>query len=291
MLIEEFLRYIKVQKNFSSHTLLAYSIDLKQFREFILSEFQSEDLINISHREIRLWINTLATNKLNPNSINRKIACLSRFYKFLQINNNLKLNPVNKISRIKTPQKLPTVIEESKLEEINSLDWEQNMEGFRNKAILELLYTTGIRVSELSGMKFQDLDIHKEQIKVKGKRNKERLVPLLKETRMSIENYLAAKANERISSAYIFCTLNGTQLKAGAIYSIIKKSLTELKVNGKKSPHVLRHSFATHLLNNGADLMSIKELLGHSNLAATQVYTHNTFKKLKSIYSQTHPRA
>jgi integrase/recombinase XerC len=293
MFIERFIRYLQFEKRFSPNTVTAYKKDLYQFSEFIASP--ESDLLEISHQQVRAWIVSLMDQGMEPKSINRKISGLRSFYKFLQREGLVNSSPMIHVKAPKIPKRLPVVITEQKMDSL--LDSENvfgdDFEGLRNRLVLELLYGTGMRLAELVSLSDDDVNIYESQIKVLGKRNKERIIPISKVLAKLIADYQVQKNNQRFSSKALslIVTKEGKAAYPKFIYRIVHSILSFISTQDKKSPHILRHSFATTLLNRGADLNAIKELLGHSSLAATQVYTHNSVEKLKAVYKQAHPKA
>jgi len=228
----------------------------------------------------------------SPKTINRKISTLKSFYKFLLKKGIINYNPLLKVVTPKVPKRLPLFVSENDMQNLlDKIEFENSFEGKRNKLILELFYVSGIRLTELINLKINDIDLENSLVKVLGKRNKERLIPINKTFILNLKSYLNEAKNIRKSNNYVFLTLKGEKIYQKLVYRIVNYYLSIVTTISKKSPHILRHTFATHMLNNGADLNAIKEILGHSSLAATQVYTHNSLKKLKTIYNQAHPRA
>jgi integrase/recombinase XerC len=293
MFIEQFIRYLQFEKRFSSNTVIAYKKDLYQFSEFILSI--EPNLLAISHQQVRAWVVNLMEHGIEPKSINRKISSLRSFYKFLQCEEHIKASPMIHVKAPKIPKRLPVVIVEQKMDALLDANnvFSDDFEGVRNRLILEILYGTGIRLSELIGLSDKDIDSYENQIKVLGKRNKERVIPITKVLAKLISDYQILRNNQNFTqvASSLIVTNEGKAAYPKFIYRIVHSVLSFISTHDKKSPHILRHSFATSLLNRGADLNAIKELLGHSSLAATQVYTHNSVEKLKSIYKQAHPKA
>ena len=289
MLQNKFITYLSSEKRFSEHTIKSYTTDLKQFTSFLSSEFQIIDEINeISFQIIRTWIASLLEKGINPRSVNRKISTLKTYFKFLIREGELIENPMMKVVAPKSKKRLPIFIEEDQIASLlNEVQFEEGFVGQRNKLIIELFYVTGIRLSELINIKISDVDFNNQSIKVLGKRNKERIIPLSSTTINSLNNFI--KNNQK--NHFLFTNLGGMKLYTKLVYRLVNKYIAEISSVNKKSPHILRHTFATHMLNNGADINAIKELLGHANLSATQVYTHNTIEKLKTVYKQAHPRA
>jgi integrase/recombinase XerC len=293
MFIERFIRYLQFEKRFSPNTVIAYKKDLYQFSEFIASP--GSDLLEISHQQVRSWIVSLMDQGMEPKSINRKISSLRSFYKFLQREGLINSSPMIHVKAPKTPKRLPVIITEQKMDSLlDAKDvFSDDFEGIRNRLILELLYGTGMRLAELVGLSNDDVNIYESQIKVLGKRNKERIIPISKVLAKLIADYQVQKNNQKFNfkALSLIVTKEGKAAYPKFIYRIVHSILSFISTQDKKSPHILRHSFATTLLNRGADLNAIKELLGHSSLAATQVYTHNSVEKLKAVYKQAHPKA
>ncbi len=292
---ESFLKYIQYEKRYSNHTLQSYTADLSQFSSFLVLQFEEKDITKATHSMVRSWVVSLMELKEKASTINRKISTLKSLYKYflkMGLNDN---NPTSRLIRPKMEKRLPTFIEEKGMEKLfETFDYnEENTESYRNTLILEMLYSTGIRRSELMNLKQGDIDTYNLQIKVLGKRRKERIIPVTQKL-ISRTNVLIQLNKENAKDAtnqYLFLTNKGEKIYPELIYSITKQHLSHVTTNIKKSPHVLRHSFATHLLNHGAEINAIKELMGHASLASTQVYTHNTIDKLKSIFKQAHPKA
>lgn len=285
-----FLEYLQYEKRFSQHTLLAYAGDLSQFTQYLQETYEIKTVQEITHTVIRSWIVSMMEEKISPRSVNRKITTLKTFYKFLLRQQVVTENPMLKIQSPKTSRRLPVFVEKDNMTELlDRIQFGNDFEGTRNKLIIELFYATGIRLSELINLKRSNVHTGSSQLKVMGKRNKERIVPFNEALKGLIEEYLTYSEVE--SGEYLFVTKTGKKLYEKLVYRIVNKYLSQVTSINKKSPHVLRHTFATHMLNNGADLNSIKELLGHANLSATQIYTHNTVEKLKNVHRQAHPKA
>ena len=285
-----FLEYLQYEKRFSNHTVLAYSNDLAQFSEYLHKTYEIQELQDINHTVIRSWVVSMMDQKMSPRSVNRKITTLKTFYKFLLRQQVVKENPMLKIQSPKTSKRLPVFVEKDNMNALlDTTEFGSNFEGQRNKLLIEVLYATGIRLSEIINLKQANVNLSSAQLKVLGKRNKERIVPFNDALKQLIKTYL--QHPEVKSTDYLFVTKNGKKLYEKFVYRVVNKYLSEVTSIQKKSPHVLRHTFATHMLNNGADLNAIKELLGHANLSATQVYTHNTVEKLKNVHKQAHPKA
>jgi integrase/recombinase XerC len=287
---DNFIQYLQYEKRFSPHTILAYSTDLTQFYNYLNSNYQVNNLHDINHSLIRSWIVSLMEQKVSPRSVNRKITTLKTFYKFLLRQKTVSDNPMLKIQSPKTSKRLPVFVEKEKMDVLlDNIEFGDDEEGIRNKLIIEMFYSTGMRLTELINLKSTNIDLNSNQLKVLGKRNKERIIPFSNELRNKIQQYLEIR--KRKASETLFISAKGKKMYEKFVYRIVNKYLSNVTTIDKKSPHVLRHTFATHMLNNGADLNAIKELLGHANLAATQVYTHNTVEKLKNVHKQAHPKA
>ena len=293
MFIERFIRYLQFEKRFSPHTVTAYKNDLDQFSQYIVA-FQTE-LLNVTHQHVRTWIVSLMDDGIEARTINRKISSLRSFYKFLQREDLIGNSPMIYVRAPKIPKRLPIVITEQKMDILLDAQdvFSNDFQGIRDRLIIELLYGTGMRLSELVNLSDHDINRYEQQIKVLGKRNKERIIPISKPLAKLVGDYQLQKLNQNFDnkSSALIVTNQGNKVYAKFIYRTVNLVLSFISTHDKKSPHILRHSFATSLLNRGADLNAIKELLGHSSLAATQVYTHNSVEKLKSIYKQAHPKA
>lgn len=293
-MVNNFLKYLTQEKRYSLHTLTSYENDLNQFADFLDVRFQKKIEI-ATHNEIRSWILDLRSSKISASSVNRKISCLRSFYKFLLKEEKIELNPCVKIKNLKTPKKLPVTIQKKDL--IALLDHfkaDTSFEGFRNYMMLELFYGSGVRLSELIDLKITQISLYTNQIKVTGKGSKQRIIPITHKLKEDLSVYLKKREEfvrnfERID--YLFLTDKGLKCYPVFIYRVVNSYLKLIRGIDKRSPHVLRHSFATHMLDNGAELNAIKELLGHANLSATQVYTHNSLEKLKKVFEQAHPKA
>ena len=289
-----FLNYIESEKRYSPHTLSAYRNDLDQFFSYIQIQYKLDNEIDIKHTHIRSWIVNLIQEQITPRSINRKLSCLKTYFKFLKKRGHIKTNPLLKVLTPKVGKRLPVFIKKSSIEHLlNDIEFAGDYIGQRDKNILELFYSTGMRRSELINLKIENIDFHQRQLKVLGKGNKERLIPFGKFLSEALQDYMNVREASfpNHSNSYLFLTPKGAKLYPKLVYNVVHKYLSYVTTEDKKSPHILRHSFATHLSNNGADLNAIKELLGHSSLAATQVYTHNSIEQLKKVYQQAHPKA
>jgi integrase/recombinase XerC len=290
--IVDFVDYLCAQKRVSLHTVTAYENDLKDFTTYLEKEFKVEDIANVNHKIIRYWMAALLDSGIKARSVNRKISTLKTYYKFLLKNEIVTRNPTLKIINPKTEKKLPEFAGEKEMENLfDNIPFANNFEGLRNRLIITLFYTTGIRRAELIGLMLNDLDMYNMQIKVLGKGNKQRSIPVTRELIDLYKNYLSLRVEHKPTCNNVFITAKGKPIYERLVYIIVTKSLGSVTSQQKKSPHVLRHTFATHMLDNGADLNSIKEILGHANLSATQVYTHNSIEKLKKTFRQSHPRS
>ncbi len=293
MLEKEFIRFLQIEKRYSEHTIIAYKHELELFQSFL--EREGLTVSEIVYRDLRHYFAQMVESGKNASSVNRSMSSLRTYFKFLQREECIAKNPMTLIKALKTAKKLPVVVEKEKL--VRLLDqMEQEQDGFescRDYMVMELLFGTGIRLAELLKIKEQDIDFFNKNILILGKRNKERLVPINNLLLKELKNYLQQKATQFVdtNNSLLIVTKEGKPAYAKLIYDIVHRQLTLISTQGKRSPHILRHTFATALLDNGADLNAIKELLGHAGLAATQVYTHNSAERLKSIYKQAHPKA
>jgi integrase/recombinase XerC len=289
-MIEAFLNYLKYEKRYSIKTVESYQTDILQFFHFIETEFQLTDLLAVKNAIIRTWIVELVNLRQKPSSIKRKISALKSFYKYNQKIGKIKMNPADKINSPKIPERLPKFVEQQKINDLfynSDKYFAATFEGMQEKLIVDLLYSTGMRRQELIDLKWPDINNGNNQVKVTGKGNKQRLIPIGNELMSSLlifKNTQIEKHKNISTASYVFLTENGKQLYPNYVYRIVKLHVGHCSTAEKKSPHVLRHSFATHMSNNGAKLNDIKELLGHASLASTQVYTHNTIEQLKEIY-------
>lgn len=296
MFLEQFISYIKYEKRYSPHTVTAYESDLTQFYAFLNDpEITVAHPAEVTHQHIRSWMVSLMDQQLTPRSVNRKVATLRKYFKFLLQGQHIAAVPTARIQAPKVTKQLPAVVEDEKLSRLLDNDnvFTSDFAGQRDKLVIELLFGTGIRLAELLGVTEADLDLYQSTVKVLGKRNKQRIIPINKELSNLLQHYLALRKNEIIgnNSLKLIVTNKGADAYPKMIYLIVQKYLTHISTQQKRSPHVLRHTFATSLLNKGADLNAIKDLLGHASLNATQVYTHNSVERLKSIYKQAHPKA
>ena len=294
MFFQSFTDYLLLEKNYSVLTVKAYQNDLEDFSEFINTEYQTHSINKVNYQQIRSWIVLLVESGLSNRSINRKVSALNTYYKFLLKIGDINLNPLAKHKALKTSKKIQVPFSEAEIEmALDDLNFGDDFESIRNKLIIELFYSTGIRRIELVELKLTSIDLDNKALKVLGKRNKERIVPLLKSVALTTKKYLKLRGSlQSISSKdYLFLTKKGDKIYETLVYRIINDYFSSASSKVKKSPHILRHSFATHLLNQGADLNAVKELLGHSSLAATQVYTHNSIAELKKVHINAHPRS
>jgi integrase/recombinase XerC len=293
-MVKSFLKYLQYEKRYSQHTITSYSTDLNQFEKFLTFHYPNTKIEEADHRIIREWLVFLMEENHNPKSINRKIASLRSYFKFLLKQELIDRDPSLKIRVLKSPKNIPQFVKEVDIIRIlDEHEYEEGFAGIRDKLLLELLYGTGIRMSELIHMKENDINYYDESVKVLGKRNKERIIPLAKELIILIKKYNIEKRKIFNTNEidYIIVTNNGSKCYPMMVYRTVKKYLDIFTTLDKRSPHILRHTFATHLLNKGAELNAVKDLLGHTSLAATQVYTHNSLEKLKKVFDQAHPKA
>ena len=288
-----FQDYLQLEKKYSPHTVIAYINDVVSFESFVKSEFDSDDLSDVNYSLIRSWIVALVDNAISNTSVNRKITALKSYYKFLLKIKQIDVSPLLKHKSLKTPKTLQIPFSEKELDEVlHQIKYPDGFEGVRDKLIIDLFYTTGIRRTELIHLKMINIDFSNATLKVLGKRNKERILPLLPIIANQFKLYLTERAYlERITdNEYFFLTLKGVKMNDSLVYRLINNYFSAVSEKVKRSPHILRHTFATHLLNNGADLNSVKELLGHSSLASTQIYTQSSLYELKKVYGDAHPR-
>ncbi len=293
--IEAFLGYLKFERRYSEYTIRSYKIDLFQFAGFLSEDHTVGEVFKANYPEVRSWIISLMESGISPRSVNRKISSLKSYYKFLLKQGVLKQDPMSKVVSPKNKKRLPVFIEAEPLALLlDQIDLWEGYEGLRDRHMIEMLYFTGMRRSELVHLKIKNIQLSGLGIKVLGKRKLERIIPITNEFADQIRSYLEMReaffSDKEISSDY-FLTIKGNPVYPELVYRVVKKYLSLVTTVEKKSPHILRHTFATQMLNKGADINTIKELLGHANLSATQIYTHNTFEKLKEVYKQAHPRA
>lgn len=291
--LQSFKDYLQLEKNYSPHTVNAYLNDIVFFQNFILEEFDQNNLHEVNYSQIRSWIVALVDDGISNTSVNRKVASLKSFYKFLLKTKQIQVSPLLKHKALKTPKNLQIPFSEKELDNVlNQIVYPDGFEGTRDKLIIDLFYTTGIRRTELIHLKVFNVNSSTNTLKVLGKRNKERIIPILPIISQQIISYFSERANlEQIKDEdYFFLTIKGVKMSDSLVYRLINDYFSMVSEKVKKSPHILRHTFATHLLNNGADINSVKELLGHSSLASTQVYTHSSLSELKKVYGNAHPR-
>ena len=289
MHLSNFYDYLSKEKNYSSNTVIAYKKDVETFQDFCSLKFKLDDLLKVTYSIIREWIIDLSEKELSPLSINRKISSLSKYYDFLIKINELKSSPLKNHKRLKVQKKLIIPFSEDEVLKVVDI-FSKNFEGKRNLLIVDMLYSTGIRRDELINIKLNDVLLDENLVKVLGKRNKERLVPLVLNLKSRINDYLKFRNEIKSSSSNFFITTKGKKIGPSLVYRVVKNYFSKVSTKVKTSPHVLRHSFATHMLNNGADINSIKEIMGHSSLASTQIYTKIKLPKIINDYKKNHPR-
>lgn len=293
MSIESFLDYLRLERNYSDMTIVSYGTDLRKFEEFFKGLDEELDFTTVDSGIVRSWVVYLMDDGLAPTSVNRKLSSLRAYYRFLRKKKVVAADPLRKIVGPKRKKPLPSFLKESEMDcLLDEISYGDGFEACRDKMIVELFYLTGIRLSELIGLDDSDVDFSSMQIKVTGKRNKQRLIPFGENLKDSLLHYLKVR-NEvfpNVRGAF-FLLKNGKRMYAGRVYEIVKRNLSKVVSLKKRSPHVLRHTFATTMLNNDAELSAVKDLLGHESLATTEIYTHTTFEELKKVYEQAHPRA
>jgi integrase/recombinase XerC len=291
--LKAFQDYLQLEKNYSLHTVNAYVNDLVFFKEFLIENFDTEKLEDVNYSMIRSWIVSMVDNHISNSTVNRKISSLKSFYKFLLKTKQIENSPLLKHKSLKTPKIIQIPFSEKELDQVlNQLTYPEGFDGIRDKLIIDLFYTTGIRRVELIDLKMQNIDLSNNTLKVLGKRNKERVLPILPIISKQIRSYLLERTKIEVikDKEHFFLMIKGVKLNDSFVYRLINHYFSNVSEKVKRSPHILRHTFATHMLNNGADLNSVKELLGHSSLASTQVYTHNSLAELKKVYGNSHPR-
>lgn len=290
--IKPFLEYLLLEKGYSKHTITAYKTDLIAFNDFCEVVYDLDSLVSINYVQVRSWVVSLVDADISNNTVNRKVSSLKSFYKFLQKTGEIETNPLAKHKALKVPKKVQVPFTSKEINQvILNINKNKDFDSIRNKLLVELLYSTGIRRGELINIKERDIDKANCTIKVLGKRNKERFVPILSSVLDTLNEYLRLRNENQFDSEFLLITSKGNKIYETLVYRIINSYFSQVSSKVKKSPHILRHSFATHLLNEGADLNSVKELLGHSSLASTQVYTHNSLDAIKKVYNQAHPRS
>ena len=292
MAIKKFIDFLLLEKKYSQHTAIAYQKDIEMFQLFLSREFPESKLSDVNYSQIRNWIVELVNTNITNRTINRKVSSLNSYFKFLLKIQSVEFNPLRKHKALKVSKKLQIPFSEIEITSVlNSIETD-SFEGLRDKFIVELFYSTGMRRVELVNLKLSDVNLSQGQVKVLGKQNKERYIPLLPNVLDTYQAYLIKRSNLKVIKdlTALFLTRKGVKVYEKLVYRVIINYFDTVSTKLKKSPHILRHSFATHLLSNGADLNSVKELLGHSSLAATQVYTHNSVSELKKVYEKSHPR-
>lgn len=293
MSIESFLDYLRLERNYSDMTIVSYGTDLRKFEEFFKGLDEELDFTTVDSGIVRSWVVYLMDDGLAPTSVNRKLSSLRAYYRFLRKKKVVAADPLRKIVGPKRKKPLPSFLKESEMDcLLDEISYGDGFEACRDKMIVELFYLTGIRLSELIGLDDSDVDFSSMQIKVTGKRNKQRLIPFGENLKDSLLHYLKVRDEifPNVRGAF-FLLKNGKRMYAGRVYEIVKRNLSKVVSLKKRSPHVLRHTFATTMLNNDAELGAVKDLLGHESLATTEIYTHTTFEELKKVYEQAHPRA
>lgn len=289
--IDSFINYLRFERRYSEHTITAYSGDLSDFSQYLKQFYELDDLIEANHRMIRSWVVGLVNEGMQERTVNRKVSSLRAFYRFMVRKGALEKNPMSRVNGMKTPARLPAFVDQKDMNRLmDEVVFPDGFEGLRDKVLLETFYATGMRLSELIGLSDSSIDTYNQQLKVLGKGNKERIIPLHPQHLARLKAY----RDERMKlfpGGPLFVTDRGVRLYEKFVYRKVKQYLAYVSTLKKKSPHILRHSFATHMMNNGAELNAVKELLGHKSLAATQVYTHNTIQKLKDIHKQAHPKS
>jgi integrase/recombinase XerC len=290
--LQLFINYLKFEKRYSQHTIISYQTDLEQFFAYLISQYDAVELTSISAMFIKSWLAELRGDEISAKSIHRKASTLKSFFKFLLKEEVIKQSPMTTIVLPKISKRLPVFVQEEHIDTLlTHVEFEDSWQGRTEKLVIQLFYATGMRLSELINLRESQIDNSYQQIKILGKGNKERIVPISKEILADLKAYITDKPMKDNPLPNLFITEKGKALQPRTVYGFVKKHLTSVTTVQKRSPHILRHSFATHLMNNGADLNAVKELLGHSSLAATQVYTHNTIEKLKDVYKKAHPKA
>lgn len=292
-MIDSFLEYLTLEKKYSKHTVLAYQNDVSTFFEFCKQEFEIDSLIVVDYVQVRSWIVKLVDQDISNNSINRKVSSLKTFYKYLLKTKQIETSPLAKHKALKVAKKVQVPFTIDEVEEVIRLLEKEGGDfvSLRNRLLVELLYSTGIRRIELINLQIQSINLYSNSVKVLGKRNKERIIPLIPSVVNTLKAYLDVRAGIQSDTSHLFLTEKGNKIYETLVFRVINSYFSKVSTKVKKSPHILRHSFATHLLNQGADLNSVKELLGHSSLASTQVYTHNSLEAIKKVYNQAHPRS
>ncbi len=292
MSVSSFISYIAFEKKYSAHTVKAYEKDIMEFASFCETEYQIETIDQVEYGMIRNWIVALVDRGISNRSVNRKITSLKTYFKFLLKVEKIETNPLAKHKALKMAKKVEIPFSEEEMNQLlYEIPFDDNFEGIRDRLIIELFYATGMRRSELINLKVKDLDLNNKTLKVIGKRNKERIIPVLEKTALLFKEYFLLRDALDKTDDYVFLTSTGNKIYETLVYRVINGYFSRVSSKIKKSPHILRHTFATHMLNKGADLNAVKELLGHSSLASTQVYTHNSIAELKKVHAMAHPRS
>ncbi len=289
---ESFLQYISTEKRYSRHTVTSYKNDIDQFMGWLEEVRPGADLVSVTHADVRGWMVSLLEGGASAGTVHRKMSALRTLFRYMRRHELITADPMAGLKLPKKPKQLPVFVAEDALAKLlDEFRFGDNFSGLRDRTVVEFLYLTGMRRSELTGLRDADVDLSAGQVRVTGKRDKQRVIPLAAGFVKSLRSYIEAREEKGFSGGWFFVTDRGNKMYDRAVYNIVTRYLAMVTTVEKKSPHVLRHTFATHMLNYGADLNSIKELLGHASLSATQVYTHSTFEQLKKIYKQAHPRA
>jgi integrase/recombinase XerC len=296
-LIYSFLEYLKLIKKYSPNTVLSYTNDLKSFNDFLTCQYEIDHIEQVSHHIIRSWVVELNSIGIESRSISRKLSCLRSFYKYLIKDKLVEINPMQKVISPKIPKKLPAFIKEKQIQQIidytDDTQVDDNFLHYRDNLIITLFYVTGMRRAELLSLEPQSIDVFRSEIKVLGKGKKERIIPVSVDVLEALKIYLQKRAEhyEKVEEDYLFLSNTGKKMNPRNLYNIVNTKLKEIDTSISHGPHILRHSFATHMLNNGADINVIKDIMGHANLSATQVYTHSSIKRLQEVYERSHPKA
>jgi len=293
-MLKSFINYLKYEKRYSPHTVISYQNDISGFYDYILNTYSVEDIKKVTHFMIRSWLVNMMQNGMSPKTVNRKFSALRTYFIFLKRNGKISTNPTKKVIPPKIPKRLPKVVRKSEMDKLlDDIVFEENFSGYRNKLIISLLYNTGMRRAELINLKDSSFDFINNTVKVLGKGNKERIIPLTDEVTELLKKYMELRNEkfERSQFEYTLVTGRGKKLYPRFVYDVVKTNLSKVSPVQKRSPHILRHSIATHLADGEVDLNAIKTMLGHANLSATQIYTHNSVEKLKKAYMKAHPKA
>jgi len=292
MSVSSFISYLAFEKKYSPHTIKAYKKDIKEFVAFCETEYQIKTIDHVEYGMIRSWIVALVDRGISNRSVNRKITSLKSYFKFLLKVEKIETNPLAKHKALKMAKKVEIPFSEEEMNQLlYEIPFDDNFEGIRDRLIIELFYATGMRRSELINLKVKDLDLNNKTLKVIGKRNKERIIPVLEKTALLFKEYFLLRDALEKTDDFVFLNGTGNKIYETLVYRVINGYFSRVSTKIKKSPHILRHTFATHMLNKGADLNAVKELLGHSSLASTQVYTHNSIAELKKVHAMAHPRS